>query len=175
MGLVSCWPPGPQELAVQVQVIRDTDGGGTGFGVHGGGVSEGLPRTACTRRAIRPMPRYEVIRDPVVQAELTAKLRELVRLAATRKDTPGRQRGDHDNRGLFYRPEERQHDCPSVPLAALRIAHNSPTCRYGMTWTPPAKGGPLLGERRPEFASGNERTFGGRCVERPSHNSRNVS
>jgi hypothetical protein len=86
-------------------------------------------------------------------------------LAATRKDTPGRQRGDHDNRGLFYRPEERQHDCPSVPLAALRIAHNSPTCRYGMTWTPPAKGGPLLGERRPEFASGNERTFGGRCVE----------
>lgn len=175
MGLVSCWPPGPQELAVQVQVIRDTDGGGTGFGVHGGGASEGLPRTACTRRAIRPMPRYEVIRDPVVQAELTAKLRELVRLAATRKDTPGRQRGDHDNRGLFYRPEERQHDCPSVPLAALRIAHNSPTCRYGMTWTPPAKGGPLLGERRPEFASGNERTFGGRCVERPSHDSRNVS
>ena len=76
MGLVSCWPPGPQELAVQVQVIRDTDGGGTGFGVHGGGASEGLPRTACTRRAIRPMPRYEVIRDPVVQAELTAKTGE---------------------------------------------------------------------------------------------------
>ena len=37
--------------------------------------------------------------------ELTARLQELVRLAATRNETPARQRGDHANRGLFYRPE----------------------------------------------------------------------
>ena len=116
------------------------------------------------------MPRYEVIRILWFRPSSPPSCRELVRLAATRKDTPGRQRGDHDNRGLFYRPEERQHDCPSVPLAALRIAHNSPTCRYGMTWTPPGERGAAAWERRPEFASGNERTFGGRCVERyPAH------
>ena len=60
---------------------------------------------AFTRRQIRPFLRYKVIRDPEVQAEILAKLQELVRLAATRKDTPDRQRGDHANRRLFYRPE----------------------------------------------------------------------
>ena len=59
---------------------------------------------AFTRREIRPMLRYKVIPDPVVRAELTAKLQELVRLVAARNDTPGRQRGDHANRGLFHRP-----------------------------------------------------------------------
>jgi hypothetical protein len=58
-----------------------------------------------TRREIRPMLRYKVIRDPEVQAELTAKLQELVRLVSARKDTPDRQRGDHARQGLFYRPE----------------------------------------------------------------------
>jgi hypothetical protein len=60
---------------------------------------------AFIRREIRPMLRYKVIRDPEVQAELTAKLQELVRLVSARKDTPDRQRGDHARRGLFYRPE----------------------------------------------------------------------
>ena len=59
---------------------------------------------AFTRRQIRPFLRYKVIRDPVVQAEILAKLLELVRLGASRKDTPDRQRGDHAKRGLFYRP-----------------------------------------------------------------------
>jgi hypothetical protein len=63
------------------------------------------PDLAFTRRQIRPFLRYKVIRDPEVQAEILAKLQELVRLAATRKDTPDRQRGDHANRRLFYRPE----------------------------------------------------------------------
>ncbi len=60
---------------------------------------------AFTRRQIRPMLRYKVIPDPEVQAEILAKLQELVRLAAARHDTPERQRGDHANRGLFHRPE----------------------------------------------------------------------
>ena len=60
---------------------------------------------AFTRREIRPMLRYKVIRDPVVQAEILAKLQEPVRLTAARKDTPDRQRGDHANRGLFHRPQ----------------------------------------------------------------------
>jgi hypothetical protein len=57
------------------------------------------------RREIRQMLRYKVIPDPEVQAEITAKLQEPVRLVAARKDTPDRQRGDHANRGLFHRPE----------------------------------------------------------------------
>ena len=60
---------------------------------------------ALARREIRPMLRYKVIRDPVVQAEILAKLQDLVRLTALRHDTPGRQRGDHANRRLFDRPE----------------------------------------------------------------------
>ena len=51
------------------------------------------------------MLRYKVIRDPEIQAELLAKLQELVRLTVARNDTPDRQRGVHANRGLFHRPE----------------------------------------------------------------------
>ena len=57
---------------------------------------------ALTRRQIRPMLRYKVIPDPVVHAEILAKLQGVVGLAAARHDTPERQRGDHAHRGLFH-------------------------------------------------------------------------
>jgi hypothetical protein len=60
---------------------------------------------AFTRLQIRPFLRYKVIRDPEVQAEILAKLPELVRLTVVRHDTPASQRGDHANRRLFHRPE----------------------------------------------------------------------
>lgn len=57
-----------------------------------------------SRREVRPMLRYKVIPDPVLRAEITTRLQELVALVCKSQDTPDRQRGEHARRSLFARP-----------------------------------------------------------------------
>jgi hypothetical protein len=55
---------------------------------------------SLTRRQVRPLLRYKVIRDPVREREVLARLEEINRLVAS-QDTPDRQRGNHPRRHLF--------------------------------------------------------------------------
>ncbi len=53
-----------------------------------------------TRREAATILRYKVIGDPERQAEILAKLEELIRQFTRMEDTPDRQRGEHSRREL---------------------------------------------------------------------------
>lgn len=62
---------------------------------------------SLTRRYLRPLLRYKLIRNPERERELLDMIEAATRAWVAAYDAPEKQRGDHKNRRLFLGPVER--------------------------------------------------------------------